>query len=62
MQILNLAAKVISKNKDDPKVIEIGEYLMNVAIRDKNLIVRQKARTLKFIFNPDSNLDTERIF
>mmetsp|Transcript_23456 Transcript_23456/g.16662 ORF Transcript_23456/g.16662 Transcript_23456/m.16662 type:complete len:82 (-) Transcript_23456:756-1001(-) len=45
-QILNLACKVVNKNKTDDKVTQIFDYLLKVASYDRSLLIRQQARML----------------
>ena len=50
------------KNESDDKIREIFEYLLKIASYDKNLVIRQKARVLTYIFNPENKLDLSKIY
>jgi hypothetical protein len=59
---MNLGCKVMLKNESDDKIREIFEYLLKIASYDKNLVIRQKARVLTYIFNPENKLDLSKIY
>lgn len=59
---MNLACKVLIKNKEDEKVREIFDYLCKVASYDKSLLLRQKARMLQHLFDKDLAINVEKIF
>ena len=59
---MNLACKVLVKNKDDQKIREIFDYLCKVASYDKSLLIRQKARMLQHIFDSENNIDVDEIY
>lgn len=62
LQIINLGCKVLIKNTEDQNVREIFDYLLKLANYDKSYIIRQKARILSYIFNPDHKIDATLLF
>ena len=51
LQILNLSAKLLANQNEDEKLYEICNFLFNKALNDESLLVRQKAKMIRFIFD-----------